>query len=90
MGALATVDVISVSFGLDTAVCQDDASGSASVTFVTQHGDVPLLGVDTSNLVDDANGGVRVFGLFFLSRFRLGTGWWSCECFTLRKSNETQ
>lgn len=73
MEALATIDVISVSFGVNAAVCQDDGSGSASVTFVTQHGDVPLLGVDTSLLVDDANGGVRVFFvcLFVFSRFGL-------------------
>lgn len=56
--ALATIDVVSVAFETGDTVCQDDGSEVASVTFVTQHGDVPLLMVDASLLVDDSNGGV--------------------------------
>lgn len=57
--ALATVDTVSVAFRTGTtAVCQDDGSEVASVTFVTQHGNVPLLMADASLLVDDSNGGV--------------------------------
>ncbi|CAM9684713.1 unnamed protein product [Pylaiella littoralis] len=56
--ALATVDTVSVAFRTSTAaVCQDDGSEVASVTFVTQHGDVPLLIPDASLLIDDSNGG---------------------------------
>ncbi|CAB1118720.1 unnamed protein product [Ectocarpus sp. CCAP 1310/34] len=56
--ALATIDVVSVAFETGDTVCQDDGSEVASVTFITQHGDVPLLIVDASLLVDDSNGGV--------------------------------
>lgn len=63
--ALATVDTVSVAFGAETtAVCQGDGSEVASVTFVTQHGDVPLLVADASLLVDDSNGGVSARFLF--------------------------
>ncbi|CAM9203672.1 unnamed protein product [Ectocarpus sp. 12 AP-2014] len=55
--ALATIDVVSVAFETGDTVCQDDGSEVASVTFVTQHGNVPLLMVDASLLVDDSNGG---------------------------------
>lgn len=61
--ALTTIDVVSVAFETGETVCQDDGSEVASVTFVTQHGDVPLLIADASLLVDDSNGGVsRCYG----------------------------
>ena len=82
--ALSTLDVVSVLFGADAAVCQDDGSVSASVKFVTQHGDVPLLGVDTSLLVDDANGGVR-WGMAYDTCIVRSFG-----CYTLRRRHEAQ
>lgn len=56
--ALSTVDEVTVEFATGTTVCRDDGSEAASVTFVTQHGDVPLLVADVSLLFDDNNGGV--------------------------------
>lgn len=55
---LASVDVVSVALGASSAVCQEDGSDVTSVTFVTQHGDVPVLVADISLLIDDSNGGV--------------------------------
>ena len=53
--------LVSFALGPETTVCQNDGSGVASVTFITQHGDVPLLSTDASNLIDDADGGVSEF-----------------------------
>lgn len=50
--------LVSFALGPETTICQNDGSGVASVTFITQHGDVPFLNIDASLLIDDANGGV--------------------------------
>lgn len=57
--ALATIDEVSVAFATGMSVCQEDGSEVVFITFITQHGDVPLLIADDSLLVDDTNGGVR-------------------------------
>ncbi|CAM9276828.1 unnamed protein product [Hapterophycus canaliculatus] len=54
---LATVDVVSVAIETGFTVCQEDGVDVTSVTFITQHGDVPLLLADVSLLIDDRNGG---------------------------------
>lgn len=66
--ALASIDEVSVAFATGTSVCQQDGSEVASVTFVTQHGDVPLLIADDSLLVDDSNGGVSLSMVYPLLR----------------------
>lgn len=59
MEALATLDDVTVSFSNGTtSVCTENSTQVASVTFITQHGDVPLVTPDVSLLVDDGNGGV--------------------------------
>lgn len=56
--ALATLDDVTVGFSSGTTVCTENSTEVASVTFITQHGDVPLMTPDVSLLVDDGNGGV--------------------------------
>ena len=47
-------------------MCQENASEVASVTFLTQYGDVPFIAADASQLIDDANGGVSVLFISFV------------------------
>ncbi|CAM9494096.1 unnamed protein product [Scytosiphon promiscuus] len=70
---LATLDVISVALGTSSTVCQEDGSDIMSVTFVTQHGDVPLLVADDSLLIDDSNGGAPGSGNVTVTEHVQGT-----------------
>ncbi|CAM9408980.1 unnamed protein product [Discosporangium mesarthrocarpum] len=55
--SLSTLDVVTITFNNDNSVCTTNGTAVAMVTFVTEHGDVPPLTADTTNLVHDDFGG---------------------------------